>query len=159
MTAEIDSITVQRAYTRWASVYDLVFGAIFAPGRRAAIAAAERVGGRILEVGVGTGISLPNYSPHNRIAVLSSIYPTAKCGWREMKRHFQHMWRVAVVSTICLICAAPKICDADSNIWSNKVHIDWNIQSQINKLFGIKLNNIAHTRLMIISPIGAGSVI
>ena len=33
----------------------------------AAIAAAERVGGRILEVGVGTGISLPDYSNKNRI--------------------------------------------------------------------------------------------
>ena len=67
MTAELDTITVRNAYTRWAPFYDLVFGAIFAPGRRAAIAAAEQVGGRILEVGVGTGISLPGYSPHNRI--------------------------------------------------------------------------------------------
>lgn len=67
MTAELDTITVKKAYARWAPFYDLVFGAVFAPGRRAAIAAAERVGGRILEVGVGTGISLPGYSPHNRI--------------------------------------------------------------------------------------------
>jgi len=67
MTAELDTITVRNAYTRWAPVYDLVFGAIFAPGRRAAIAAAEAVGGKILEVGVGTGIALPGYSPHNRI--------------------------------------------------------------------------------------------
>jgi phosphatidylethanolamine/phosphatidyl-N-methylethanolamine N-methyltransferase len=67
MTAELDTIGVRNAYTRWAPVYDLVFGAIFAPGRRAAIAAAEQVGGRILEVGVGTGISLPGYSPLSRI--------------------------------------------------------------------------------------------
>ncbi len=67
MTAELDTISVRNAYTRWAPVYDLLFGAIFALGRRAAIAAAEEVGGRILEVGVGTGISLPGYSPHNRI--------------------------------------------------------------------------------------------
>ena len=33
----------------------------------AAIAAAERIGGRILEVGVGTGISLPDYSRTSRI--------------------------------------------------------------------------------------------
>jgi phosphatidylethanolamine/phosphatidyl-N-methylethanolamine N-methyltransferase len=32
-----------------------------------AIEAAERIGGRILEVGVGTGISLPHYSGANRI--------------------------------------------------------------------------------------------
>ena len=35
---------------------------MFERGRHAAIAAAEQVGGRILEVGVGTGISLPHYS-------------------------------------------------------------------------------------------------
>ena len=37
-----------RAYARWAPVYDLVFGAVFEHGRRAAIGAAERIGGRIL---------------------------------------------------------------------------------------------------------------
>lgn len=58
---------VARAYDRWAPVYDLVFGAVFARGRSAAIVAAERVGGRILEVGVGTGISLPEYGPGTRL--------------------------------------------------------------------------------------------
>jgi phosphatidylethanolamine/phosphatidyl-N-methylethanolamine N-methyltransferase len=67
MAAELDQVTVKRAYARWAPVYDLVFGAVFDRGRQAAIAAAEQVGGRILEVGVGTGISLPGYSPANRI--------------------------------------------------------------------------------------------
>jgi phosphatidylethanolamine/phosphatidyl-N-methylethanolamine N-methyltransferase len=65
--AELDKQTVATAYARWAPVYDLVFGAVFERGRHAAIAAAERVGGRILEVGVGTGISLPNYSKACRL--------------------------------------------------------------------------------------------
>jgi phosphatidylethanolamine/phosphatidyl-N-methylethanolamine N-methyltransferase len=64
---ELDKETIAKAYARWAPVYDLVFGAVFERGRHAAIAAAERVGGRILEVGVGTGISLPDYSPRNRL--------------------------------------------------------------------------------------------
>jgi phosphatidylethanolamine/phosphatidyl-N-methylethanolamine N-methyltransferase len=59
---ELDKYTVTTAYARWAPVYDLVFGAVFERGREAAVAAAEQVGGRILEVGVGTGISLPRYS-------------------------------------------------------------------------------------------------
>ncbi len=59
---DLDKTTVTKAYDRWAPVYDLVFGAVFERGRDAAIAAAERVGGRILEVGVGTGIALPQYS-------------------------------------------------------------------------------------------------
>lgn len=58
---------VAKAYDRWAPVYDLVFGKVFARGRSAAIDAAERVGGRILEVGVGTGLSLPQYSPRSRL--------------------------------------------------------------------------------------------
>ena len=64
---ELDNQTVTKAYARWAPVYDLVFGAVFERGRHAAIAAAERVGGRILEVGVGTGISLPHYSKNCRL--------------------------------------------------------------------------------------------
>lgn len=63
----LDIETITKAYGRWAPVYDLVFGAVFERGRQAAIQAAERIGGRILEVGVGTGISLPEYSRANRI--------------------------------------------------------------------------------------------
>jgi phosphatidylethanolamine/phosphatidyl-N-methylethanolamine N-methyltransferase len=65
--ADLDTHTITKAYARWAPVYDLVFGAVFERGRHAAIAAAERVGGRILEVGVGTGISLPHYSRDCRL--------------------------------------------------------------------------------------------
>jgi len=64
---ELDEETITKAYARWAPVYDLVFGAVFERGRHAAIAAAERVGGRILEVGVGTGLSLPHYSRDCRL--------------------------------------------------------------------------------------------
>jgi phosphatidylethanolamine/phosphatidyl-N-methylethanolamine N-methyltransferase len=62
MTAVMTTDGVATAYDRWAPVYDLVFGPVFRQGRLAAIRAAERVGNRILEVGVGTGISLPHYS-------------------------------------------------------------------------------------------------
>lgn len=64
---DIERGAVERAYDRWAPVYDLVFGPVFERGRRASLVAAERIGGRILEVGVGTGISLPDYAPVNRI--------------------------------------------------------------------------------------------
>ena len=58
---------VAAAYDRWAPVYDMVFGKVFTTGRREAIEAAERVGGRVLEVGVGTGISLPQYRSDVRL--------------------------------------------------------------------------------------------
>ena len=59
---ELNKQDVERAYDRWAPVYDLVFGKVFGKGRRAAILATNRIGGRVLEVGVGTGISLPQYA-------------------------------------------------------------------------------------------------
>jgi phosphatidylethanolamine/phosphatidyl-N-methylethanolamine N-methyltransferase len=58
---------VIKTYDRWAPVYDVVFGAVFEQARRAAIDACENVTGRVLEVGVGTGISLPYYSQRCRI--------------------------------------------------------------------------------------------
>jgi phosphatidylethanolamine/phosphatidyl-N-methylethanolamine N-methyltransferase len=58
----IDREAVTRIYGRRAPVYDLVFGALFDRGRQAAIAATERIGGRVLDVGVGTGIALPHYA-------------------------------------------------------------------------------------------------
>jgi phosphatidylethanolamine/phosphatidyl-N-methylethanolamine N-methyltransferase len=64
---ELDKATIAKAYARWAPVYDVVFGAVFDHGRKAAIAAAERVGGRILDVGIGTGLSLTDYSRDNRL--------------------------------------------------------------------------------------------
>src|ERR1700739_457870 len=64
---DFDRETVEQAYDRWAPVYDLVFGGVFSKGRKAAIAATNKMGGRVLEVGVGTGISLPQYAPHLRI--------------------------------------------------------------------------------------------
>src|SRR6202166_3310073 len=64
---DFDRETVEQAYDRWAPVYDLVFGGVFSKGRKAAIAATNRIGGRVLEVGVGTGISLPQYAAHLRV--------------------------------------------------------------------------------------------
>ncbi|RAI40697.1 class I SAM-dependent methyltransferase [Rhodoplanes roseus] len=68
MADDLDRDKVAKAYARWAPVYDLVFGQVFERGRKAAIAAVEATGGgRILEVGVGTGISLPDYRRTNRL--------------------------------------------------------------------------------------------
>jgi phosphatidylethanolamine/phosphatidyl-N-methylethanolamine N-methyltransferase len=71
MGAALDRDTIEKAYDRWAPVYDQVFGKVFERGRMAAIEATEQhvglAGGRILEVGVGTGISLLSYSRTNRL--------------------------------------------------------------------------------------------
>lgn len=75
MGDDFDKASIERAYARWAPIYDLVFGAVFERGRRAAIAAAERIGGRILEVGVGTGISLPDYARSTRLVGIDISAP------------------------------------------------------------------------------------
>ena len=59
---DLDAVT--RTYRRWAPVYDRTFGIITRMGRQRAVAEVNRGQGRVLEVGVGTGLSLPGYAPH-----------------------------------------------------------------------------------------------
>ncbi|HEY4044290.1 MAG TPA: class I SAM-dependent methyltransferase [Rhodopila sp.] len=77
---------VAEAYGRWAPVYDIVFGAVFKRGRRTAVDAAERVGGRILEVGVGTGLSLDHYARSNRIVGIDISEPMLDKARDRVKR-------------------------------------------------------------------------
>src|SRR3978361_1184447 len=67
MAGDIDREGVEKAYGRWAPVYDLVFGKVFDHGRQSTIAKADKIGGRILDVGVGTGLSLSDYSRSTRL--------------------------------------------------------------------------------------------
>ena len=54
---------VQRAYDRLAGVYDFFFGPILQPGRvRAVRAIQSKPGLRVLELGIGTGLTAPLYS-------------------------------------------------------------------------------------------------
>jgi phosphatidylethanolamine/phosphatidyl-N-methylethanolamine N-methyltransferase len=60
--------SVKTAYRRYASVYDAVFGPVLHAGRKAVLEALGlRSGDRVLEVGVGTGLSLPLYPADVRI--------------------------------------------------------------------------------------------
>jgi phosphatidylethanolamine/phosphatidyl-N-methylethanolamine N-methyltransferase len=59
--AELDNGDVRRAYKRWAPVYDATFGKFVEAGVKQATARANHFEGRLLEVGVGTGLALPHY--------------------------------------------------------------------------------------------------
>lgn len=105
MGADINTKSVTRAYARWAPIYDAVFGKVFAPGRAAAIALAEEIcgpaGGRILEVGVGTGISLPQYAPQNRLVGIDICEPMLKQAAERVAEH-----KLTHVETLSVMDAA-----------------------------------------------------
>lgn len=103
MTTDIDKQAVTRVYGRWAPVYDLVFGAVFEQARRSAISASERIAGRILEVGVGTGISLPYYSRRCRIfGVDLSEEMLAKARRKVVEQQLRNIEGLAVMDAECL---------------------------------------------------------
>ncbi len=52
---------MRKAYARWAPVYDVVYDKLTEPAARAAVQAAVAHGPRVLEAGVGTGLSLGYY--------------------------------------------------------------------------------------------------
>ncbi len=62
--AAVESRRVERVYSTMAGGYDAFFDWALGPGRRQAIAALPiQPDDRVLEVGVGTGLSLPYYPP------------------------------------------------------------------------------------------------
>lgn len=75
MSHDPQRAVMEKAYARWAPVYDAVCGPIFLAGRRAAAAAARDVGGRILEIGVGTGLSFDDYDHSTRIVGIDLSQP------------------------------------------------------------------------------------
>lgn len=64
---EIDHDDVTLAYRRWAPVYDNTFGKFVEAGVKQATARANAFDGRLLDVGVGTGLALPHYKPSLRV--------------------------------------------------------------------------------------------
>jgi phosphatidylethanolamine/phosphatidyl-N-methylethanolamine N-methyltransferase len=60
---EIENHHVHKVYKRWAPVYDATFGRIVEAGVKEATRRLNQFSGRLLEVGVGTGLALPHYGP------------------------------------------------------------------------------------------------
>ena len=75
MQRDPDKQVMEKAYARWAPVYDVLCGPVFVNGRRAAARAARDVGGRILEIGVGTGLSFDDYDAATEITGIDMSQP------------------------------------------------------------------------------------
>jgi phosphatidylethanolamine/phosphatidyl-N-methylethanolamine N-methyltransferase len=75
MFTDPEQHVMERAYQRWAPVYDALCGPIFINGRRAAAKAARQVGGSILEIGVGTGLSFGDYDATTEITGIDLSEP------------------------------------------------------------------------------------
>ncbi len=63
----INEDAVKVAYRRWAPVYDHTFGRVSTESRKHAVEMINRRRGRVLEVGVGTGLALGGYGRHLEI--------------------------------------------------------------------------------------------
>jgi phosphatidylethanolamine/phosphatidyl-N-methylethanolamine N-methyltransferase len=86
MGGDLDNHSVERAYARWAPVYDLVFDKVMAAGRRAAVAAAMQVGPRILDVGVGTGLELPYFGAQSRVVGIDISEPMLRKAQERVRK-------------------------------------------------------------------------
>ena len=74
-TLDLEKSIVETAYARWAPIYDAVCGPVMLKGRRAAAEAARAVGGKVLEVGVGTGLSFDDYDATTEITGIDLSAP------------------------------------------------------------------------------------
>jgi phosphatidylethanolamine/phosphatidyl-N-methylethanolamine N-methyltransferase len=84
---------VKAAYRRYAGIYDALFGPVLQPGRKAVLQALKlRPGDRVLEVGVGTGLSLPLYPDSVRVTGIDlSREMLDKARTRVARRNLTHV--------------------------------------------------------------------
>lgn len=74
-------------YARWAPFYDFAFKLVMRPGRRVSSAILSQLGGRILDVGVGTGLELPMFAPHVQITGVDLSAPMLEIARKRVADH------------------------------------------------------------------------
>ncbi len=83
--SDLSHTDVADAYARWAPVYDLVFTLVMRPGRKAAAARINGLGGRVLDVGVGTGLELPMFGPNVKITGIDLSEPMLEVARKRVR--------------------------------------------------------------------------
>lgn len=88
----MDIGSVKSSYKRWAPVYDKTFGVVTTIGRRSAVDYINTRQGRVLEIGVGTGLSLPRYQDHLEVTGIDvSADMLAKARKKITRRSLGHV--------------------------------------------------------------------
>ena len=83
---------VKSSYKRWAPIYDGIFGTITKLGRKQAVEHINKSSGSVLEVGVGTGLSLRHYKSHLKITGIDvSTHMLAKARRKVTKLGLQNI--------------------------------------------------------------------
>lgn len=84
----MDPSKIEKIYSQYSRFYDIIFDRLFHESRQATIEQLEiRPGARILEVGVGTGLSLPLYPRHCRITGIDLCDSMLERGRERVRRH------------------------------------------------------------------------
>jgi len=87
-TPYLNTAQVERAYSRYAHLYDVTFGKLFNEPRRIGVECLDvQSGERILEVGVGTGISLSHYRNDCSITAIDVSDEMLEHSQLQIKRH------------------------------------------------------------------------
>lgn len=89
----MDLDAVEKVYRRYAPTYDFYFGAVLQPGRRTVVEGMRlRPEERILEVGVGTGLSLPLYPSNVRVVGIDvSQHMLARAHEQKLRHRLDHV--------------------------------------------------------------------
>ena len=78
---------VNDAYSRWAPFYDAAFAWVMRPGRVATAALLNQTGGRVLDVGVGTGLELPMFGPTVKVTGIDLCEPMLNIARKRVETH------------------------------------------------------------------------
>ena len=103
---------MRKAYARWAPVYDIIYDRLTEPAARCAVEAAMACGPRILEAGVGTGLSLGYYRPEIEVhGVDLSEDMLRRARAKVLRRGLTHV-RSLQVMDVCRLGYADETFDA-----------------------------------------------
>jgi len=84
----LDSDKIQKVYDNYAVFYDAIFGKMSNLGRSAALDSLSlKPGDRVLEVGVGTGLSLPRFPSYCRVHGIDMSEEMIRRAYKRIDKH------------------------------------------------------------------------